>query len=439
METVMRSRRLVSVGLGMMLVASACGSGGSSEEMAAPDDVAVAEITERQDAPDVGEAALDAQSAANAQFALDLYAATVASEDGNVALGPYSVTMALAMTLAGAEGATAEEIAQAMHVADEQATHDALAALDLAVRDAVSDDLRLDIANQLWGQRDFEFEAAFLDLLAGHYGAPFALEDFENDAAGARERINDWVSDATQDKIPDLFPENAFNHLTRLVAVNAMYLDAPWHWQLDDEDTALAPWILPTGGIVQVPMMRLTPGDEPISLRTAVTDDWQAVELPYVGERLSMLVVEPVDFAAFEASLEASTLGSIDAALHPVAIDHLTMPKFAVDTELDLVPILQELGIRTAFERNAADFTGITRAAPLVVSGAYHRAVVEVDESGTEAAAATGMVFEDVSACLGCEEEIDLDNPFIFAIRDTETGAILFLGRVTDPRETAEP
>jgi serpin B len=166
-----------------------------------------------------------------------------------------------------------------------------------------------------------------------------------------------------------------------------------------------------------------------------VTDEWQAVELPYEDERLSMVVIEPTDFARFEEGLDASSLTAVVDQLEPVDIDHLTLPKFTVDTSIDLVPVLESLGVRDAFAEGRADFSGITRAAPLVVSGIYHQAVVEVDEAGTEAAAATGAVFQEVSGCVGCPEDIDIDNPFLFAIRDTETGTVLFLGRVTDPRE----
>ncbi len=388
---------------------------------------------ERDTSPQVTGADLDALVAGNSQFALDLYA-SLAPEEGNLFFSPHSISVALAMTLAGAEGNTEAEMAQALSFGlPEPDLHAAFNALDLELASRAagteeSDGFQLNVVNAIWGQEGFGFEQPFLDLLAVHYDAGLRILDFFTDPEGARQQINDWIAAQTADRIQDLLPPGSITGDTRLVLTNAIYFNAAWETAFEEEETADGAFALLDGGLVTVPMMHAgtVPGWH------AEGDGWALAELPYDDVPMSMVLVVP-DFGRFaeiEAGFDAAFLDGALAAATGKDLD-LTMPSFEFDHDIDLVPLLQSLGMVDAFVPGVADFTGISADAQLFVSDVLHKAFVSVNEAGTEAAAATAVVVGDT----GVPESatVLVDRPFLFVIRDQPTGAILFAGRVVDP------
>ncbi len=376
----------------------------------------------------------DVQNVASSMesFGTGLYAA-IATGHGNVVFSPASIMTALAMTYAGARGVTAEEMAAVLHVdLDDPAFHAAMNALDLALESrsfkSGDDRVQLSIANSLWGQDGLAFEQPFLDTLAKDYGTGMRLVDFKAAAEKARVQINDWVASQTNDKITDLIPAGVLNYLTRLVLVNAVYMDATWAHQFDPNDTSDGSFTTLAGTQVTVPMMRQTS-----SFSYAKGDGWQAVQLPYSGNRLAMLLIVPDQgrFTDVEQELGSGLLSEAVSGLSPASVA-LTVPKFTFRTQAQLGSALKTLGMPTAFDPSSADFSGMTTEEQLLIDKVIHEAYIAVDEEGTEAAAATAVVMRATSAPM-VDVTFEIDRPFIFALRDTETGALLFLGRVVDP------
>lgn len=393
----------------------------------------------RVSSPEVPGADLQALVAGNSHFAFDLYR-MLRAEAGNLFLSPYSISTALAMTYAGARGETERQMADTLHFTlPQERLHPAFNALDLAVtRPGQSAEeaeyFRLSVANSLWGQRDYSFLAEFLDLLAQNYGAGLRLVDFESAPEPARLAINRWVSDQTEGKIKGLIPPGAITDLTRLVLANAIYFDARWVYPFDKGSTQDETFNLLDGRQVNAPMMRM---DRPALLRYAQGAGYQAVELPYEGDRASMLLLVPDagTFADFETALDADLIATTVASLQPQLID-LTLPKFSYNADFSLADTLASLGMPDAIcGYGNADFSGMDGIGELCISAVLHKAFVAVDEAGTEAAAATAIVVGLTSAQPAAAIELRIDRPFIFLIRDARTGSILFLGRVLDPTE----
>jgi serpin B len=389
---------------------------------------------ERITSPDVspGEEALLVEG--NSAFAFGLYQA-LKEEESNLFYSPYSISLALAMTYAGARGETAEQMAETLQfILDQDSLHPAFNWLDaeLASRGEGAqgkdgEGFRLNIVNAIWGQKDYSFLPAFLDVLAENYGAGLRILDFISETEKSRVTINDWVSDQTEGRIKDLIPRGEIDALTRLVLTNAIYFNAAWAYPFDEKATANGPFYLLDGGQVSVPMMKQTE-----SFGYTEGEGYQAVELTYDGDELSMVILLPEagQFQAFEDQLQAQEVGDIISDLQPAQVA-LTMPKFEFDSEFSLKDTLTEMGMPIAFS-GAADFSGMTGAPDLCISEVLHKAFVSVDEAGTEAAAATAVIVGETAAP-GQQVEVTIDRPFIFLIRDIETGAILFVGRVLNP------
>jgi serpin B len=370
----------------------------------------------------------------NSGFAFDLYQALRESE-GNLFYSPHSISLALAMTYAGARAETEGQMADTLQFTlPQERLHPAWNALDQVLSSrgegAAGKDgegFRLNIVNAIWGQTGFDFLQAFLDTLAVNYGAGLRLLDFQNDPEGSRQTINDWVAEQTEGRIEDLIPAGAIDDLTRMVLTNAIYFNAAWRYPFDEAATQDGTFHLPDGGEVTVPMMRQTE-----YLGYAEGEGYQVVDLPYDGNELSMVLLVPDEstFAEFERSLDAGTVDGIlgDLRRNQVA---LTMPKFEFDAKLGLANTLAAMGMPDAFS-GSADFSGMTGERDLFISDVVHQAFVSVDEAGTEAAAATAVIMKLTSAPEPATE-LTVDRPFIFFIRDIETGAILFVGRVVDP------
>ena len=438
-------RRLMTIALATAtLVAVACGGGANGNDDGPADGQPPPPPTDGGSAgsvlvADVDRAPatlVDARSAADAvdAFAADLYA-LLAVEDGNLVFSPYSAAVALAMTLTGAQGETAAQMEVVLHAALAGDLNTGFNALDSALAqrsttydrgDGTTDTLELSTANALWGQDGVAFLDAFLETLAANYGAGLRIVDFVANTESSRQTINDWVADQTRTRIPELIPRGVLSSNTRLVLTNAIYLKAPWLFPFRDGATTDLPFHRFDGSSVDVPLMQLN-----MKLRYTQGDGYQAFELPYINNELAMLVIVPDEgsFSTVEAALDPTTLARIARRLDEAQVD-LRFPKFEFRTQVSLPDALSELGMRIAFT-GAADFSGMTGNPGFFISDVIHEAFIAVDEQGTEAAAATAVAVNVSAAALFVE--LDVDRPFLFAIRDLQTGAVLFLGRIVDP------
>ena len=394
---------------------------------------------DRTDSPQATDQDLETVVRGNNAFALDLYR-TLSNGEGNLFYSPFSISQALAMTLAGARGETERQMADTLHYSLPQSRlHSSFNALDqeLASRGAgfqgeENQYFQLKIANAIWGHQGYEFLPEFLDALAEHYGAGLRSLDFAGAPEESRVTINDWVSEETEEKIKDLLPPGAIDSSTRLVLTNAIYFNATWSWPFDKKVTQKRPFHLAEGGKVEVPMMVETSKD---FYGYAKGNGYQAVDVPYSLREMSMTILLPDKgkFGKFEDSLNANIL---DQIIHDIKIDYvtLTMPLFKFESEFNLVQTLAGMGMPDAFG-DRADFSGMTGTKGLRVSAVVHKAFVSVDEEGTEAAAATGLMV----ALSGPSKDpipVTVNRPFIFLIRDKATGTVLFLGRVMNPDPT---
>ena len=378
---------------------------------------------------------LEALVDGNNAFAFDLYHQVVEGSD-NLFYSPYSISIALAMTYAGARNETERQMARTLHFElPQDRLHTTFNSLDqeLNARGEGAqgkDDkgFRLNIVNAIWGQKDYSFLQDYLDTLARNYGAGLRVLDFQGAPEPSRLIINDWVEEQTEDRIKDLIPPGAINVLTRLVLTNAVYFNAAWESQFKKDFTAPGPFHLLDGAEVSVPMMRQT-----ASFRYAAGADFETIELPYDGHELSMVILLPAAgrFESFDDSLDYGVVESAIGAMGPIQLG-LTMPRFKMETEFNLNGALSALGMGIAFEPGAADFSGMDGGRDLFISDVVHKAFVEVDEAGTEAAAATAVIMSATS--MPAEPvQVTIDRPFVFLIRDIETNSILFLGRVMNP------
>ncbi len=416
------------------------GCGISAPETGEPAGVEeVSSDKERVSAPDVPEEDITVLTDGNLAFALDLYH-QVKAKDENLFYSPYSISVALAMTYAGARGETAQQMAETLHYdLPQEKLHPAFNALDqiLASRgeeelpEDSGDPFQLSIANALWGQKDYHFEQAFLDTVAENYGAGLRLLNFLEKAEEARQTINQWVYEKTEGKIEDLIPKGGVGAATRLVLTNAIYFNASWLEKFPQDRTEDGPFHTLEGETVTVPMMSYA---SPQNFRYQDGSNYQVVELPYVGHKVSMLVIVPDEgaFGSFEEGLSLEKMQEILGNLEGQAVS-LTFPKYEFESELSLARILAEMGMPAAMS-GEADFSGMTGSKDLFISDVFHKAFVSVDEEGTEAAAATAVVMTE-SAMPASPVELTVDRPFFFLIRDNETGAVLFFGRVLNPAE----
>ncbi len=388
----------------------------------------------RVTSPNVPADDLAALVTGNTRFAFNLYQ-QVRGEPKNLIYSPYSISLALAMTYAGARTETEQQMADALQFTlPQDRLHPAFNALDLALANraaplspAGGQGFKLRIVNRLWGQAGYSFLAEFLDVLAENYGAGLALLDFIAATEASRVAINNWVSEQTAGRIADLIPQGTIDASTRLVLTNAIYFKAAWSQQFDERDTLDKPFNLLDGSQVTVPMMRQT-----ASFGYATGDGYQVVELPYEGHQLSMVVLLPAAgrFDEFEAQLDGARVESTVSGISSRRLD-LSMPKFTFTLDLGLKAVLGALGMPIAFS-DLADFSGMNGARDLLIGDVIHKAFVAVDEQGTEAAASTAVIV--IATAVPTEpESVVIDRPFLFIIRDRQTAAILFVGRVLNP------
>ena len=384
--------------------------------------------------PDVTADDLDILVEGNSAFALYLYQ-QLRTREGNLFYSPHSISVALVMTYAGARGDTETQMADAMDFSlPQDRLHPAFNRLDLelAQRGAGAqgkdgEGFRLNIVNAIWGQRDYQFLAEFLDVLAENYGAGLRVLDFINAPEESRLTINDWVSEQTEERIKDLIPPGVIDTLTRLVLTNAIYFNAAWALPFNEAATSDGTFYLLSGDEVVVPMMGQTE-----SFGYVEGDGYQAVELPYDGNELSMVILLPESgqFDTFEGALDLPELNEILGGLTYQQVA-LKMPSFEFEDSFALKSILSEMGMPVAFSPGA-DFSGMTASRELSITEVVHKAFVSVDEAGTEAAAATAVIV-GLTSVPAQPVTVNIDRPFIFLIRDLKTGSILFFGRVLDP------
>ena len=395
----------------------------------------------RNTAPQLTETDLVTLAADQAAFAVSLYqtvAASPGSDGKNLFLSPHSVSTALAMAYAGARGATKAEMKTALHygLADD-ALHGGFDYLDLALssrgQNAKAKDgrpFRLSVANSVWAQKGATFEAPFLDTLAVSYGAGVNVVDFSGATEAARVTIDGWVEEKTESRIKELIQKDTLDPATRLILVNAVYFNAAWSTKFTDGATAPAAFTKLDSSVVQVATMHT-------AMTGGYTKDaaFEAIELPYDGGETSMLVIAPTrgTFTAFESSLTGAKVLDVLAGLEQKPV-RLSFPKAKLDGRFDLVESLMAMGMKTAFS-GGADFGGISSTEALQIGAVVHQTFLDIDEGGTEAAAATEIGFIESSyqeppAYLS----MDVDRPYLVAIVDRPTKTLLFLGRILDPK-----
>jgi serpin B len=352
----------------------------------------------------------------NNQFAFDLYNYV---DDGNVFYSPYSISTALAMTYEGANGNTAAQMAEVMHYPDDMKNDYAF----LYNAFNVNEDYKLYTANALWMQEDYGFLPDYVDTVMNYYGGEANYVDYVTNANGATDEINDWVEDKTNNKIKDIIPDGQLNELTRLVLTNAIYFKGDWLKEFEKSNTYDANFYLDDGSTTTVDMMRNS--EEEFGYYE--NDDVQVLEMLYEGEELSMLVVLPK-----EGDVEL-TLDNFEEWRNGLVEQDVNVyfPKFTFETKYFMKETLIEMGMEDAFSETLADFSGMDGTDDLLIDQVIHQAFVEVDEKGTEAAAATAVIMRLEAAVQ--MTEFKADHPFMFFIQDKETGTILFMGNVEDP------
>lgn len=429
----------------LIAAASALGTWACTGSGSAGTQTRVTSTVQRDTAPSVPSTNETALVSGNTDFAFSLYhgLSTLGggSTTGNLFYSPYSVSLALAMTYAGANGATATQMATALGFALPEATlNPAFDKLDLAIEakptGAMGADgapFALTLADSLWGDEHVTFAPPFVNAIAEYFGAPLWTVDFQHEPNQAATAINIWVASETANNIPQLIGANEITDQTELVIVNAVYFNAAWSTQFDPSMTQTGTFTRADGSTVQAPMM----SSGQVATSYAKGTNYQAVDLPYAGSTTSMVVVLPDEgaYSAVEAGLGGAFFESVTQALG-FSEGTLTMPRFKIHgASVELIPQLEALGMTDAFDPSAADFTKMIPAGGVYLSHVIHQAFVDVDEGGTVAAAATAVI-GTATAAFSNPFSVTLDRPFFFFIRDLATHTVLFVGRENDP--TAE-
>jgi serpin B len=358
-------------------------------------------------------------------FALNLYQ-RYSHGTGNILFSPYSISTALSMTYEGARGETAEEMEAVFGFLTEPSErHPSVASIYNTLNHG-DHDYALHTVNALWIQQDYQILEEYLDCISSYYGGDANILDFVSEPEESRRIINIWVEDRTNERIKDLFPSGSIDSLVRLVLTNAIYFKGDWLYEFDPDETCVEDFYVTPSNVVEVDMMNIH-----TSFNYAETEGLQILELPYSGEDISMLVMLPKEghMGEVEAKLSMGRLGELVGMMEETDVD-VYLPRFTFDTKYFMMEDLAEMGMQTAFTDDA-DFSGITGTRELYIDKVIHQAFIEVNEKGTEAAAATGVSVRLTSALPG--ELFRVDHPFIFLICDWDTGVIMFMGRVSDP------
>jgi len=372
----------------------------------------------------------------NTSFGINLYH-SLRQDDNNLIFSPFSISLALAMAQAGAQNDTLQQMNDVlMFSIPSEELHPAINALQLELNNRENSeyeegkkDFELNIVNAIWGEKTYSFLPEYLDLLAENYGAGLRLADFITQPDTSRKEINQWISDQTNDRIHDLLPEDSISTLTRLVLTNAIYFKASWLHQFEPAMTDDGDFTLLSGEVIQVPMMQQTE-----TFSYARENGFQLVILPYEGNKLSMLIILPDEdnFTQVEDALGNIDVKDLMGSSSNEQVN-LKMPKFKIESSFGLADPLEVLGMKDAFISGSADFSGMDGTHDLYISAVQHKAFIEVDETGTEAAAATAVVVGIESMPADEPVNVSIDRPFLFFIVDNDSGSVLFMGRVMNP------
>ncbi len=393
---------------------------------------------QRELSPSVDSEQITALAKDNTTFAMRFYD-QIRDQDGNLIYSPFSISLALSMALAGAAGDTQTAMMDTLQLTlPEETLFPAYDALLLAIQaseektnqEMEGNPFKLNIANSIWGQAGFTFKEPFLDTLARYFGAGMYTVDYQQDPEAARQAINDWVAQQTENKIQNLIPQGAIDTMTRLVLANAIYFNGSWLYPFSEQRTTEAPFNLLDGSQSTVDMMSLT-GEH---LTYGDGDGYQVVQLPYLSTDFVMTILVPDEgrFTEFEGALTPDFLTLVENDMTMQRVD-LQMPKFDFETSINANDPLSALGMGVAFDPQQADFSGMTDEEKLLITDVLQKATITVDESGTEAAAATSVVMGVTSAMPGEPISLVIDRPFLFFIEHQPTGSILFMGRVVQP------
>lgn len=370
----------------------------------------------------------------NSAFAFDLYGKLRAGK-GSIFFSPYSISDALAMTYGGARGNTEKEMAKTLRFSlGQKGLHPAFAELESHLNEIQrSGNVNLSVANSIWPKEGYNFLPEYIDLLKKYYGVSVTPLDYANAVEASRKTINKWVEDKTRDKIKELIKPGLLDNMTRLVLTNAIYFKGNWASQFKPDATRESEFIVSPGKSVKVRMM-----NRKGEYRYAELDSLQVLELPYAGDELSMLVLLPKQAGGLEALERALSLENLDmwkGRLEQGEVD-VFLPKFKMTSQFELKDTLSSMGMVDAFT-GGSDFSGMDGTRWLFISAVIHKAFVDVNEKGTEAAAATAVIVKLRSMPMPAST-FRADHPFIFLIQDNKTGSILFMGRVMDPADTGE-
>lgn len=391
----------------------------------------------RNTTPDVSSTDIDKGVTDNTQFAMDLYGRLVSDidESDNLFYSPYSISVALSMAYGGAEGETKKQMQSTLHFnLEEPKLYESFNALDLALtsrgKNAEGIDgtpFQLHIVNDTWGQKDGGFLENYLNLLSEYYGADLKTLDFAANPETSRAVINEYISEQTQNCINDLLPKGTISDMTRMVLTNAIYFNAAWANQFEEENTSPQPFTSLKGTEKSVPTMHQTE-----YMGHMAGDGFDAVSLGYDGGEMSMVFILPAagEFSEFESQLSADLLQNVFDGLESKRV-RLSLPSFEFETGMLLKKQLKALGMEEPFGESA-DFSGMTGDREFLISDVIHKAFVKVNENGTEAAAATAIVMDVTSADPEEPITMTIDRSFFFVIRDNLTGTILFAGRMVD-------
>ena len=381
--------------------------------------------------------------AGNNEFAFDLYA-RLRSKEGNLFFSPYSISTALALAYCGARGQTESQMAAVLHLptspGETAVLKETLAqtrfhsAFGEIIKDLNSrgekGGYQLSVANALWGQKGYGFLEEYLELIETNYGGKLNEVDFVRSAETARKTINRWVEQKTNNKIKNLIPKGVLDSMTRLVLTNAIYFKGNWARQFIKDKTKDAPFTLADGEKVDAAMMNQT-----AEFNYLETGGFQGLELPYVDDDLSMIIMLPKEIDGldeFEKTLTVENLSKWLRKLYKREVV-VSVPKFKMTSQFGLASVLKSMGMTDAFSSNA-NFSGINGKRDLFISAVIHKAYVDVNEEGTEAAAATAVTIKLTSIGPARIPIFRADHPFLFLIRDNHSGSILFIGRVMNPK-----
>lgn len=389
-------------------------------------------------APTGRAATLDSLVESNTAFGLNLYG-EFASTPGNIFFSPYSISTCLAMLYAGAQGDTETQMAQVLGVASGEDFASLFGELQLDVEsDQLPNAIQLNVANALWTQESYPFLPSFLGIASNQFQASINQADFETQAAAVTQTINNWVAQETQNKIQNILPAGSIDALTRLVLANAIYFKGTWATTFEPSNTLNEPFYLAKTTRVDAQIMH-----QPTLLANYMeTEQFQALELPYASNQLSMVILLPSQIdgiGQMEEQLSPAFLSGVLGQMSPVNVN-IFLPKFTLESYFDLGGTLAELGMPDAFTPGVADFAGIDGTTFLYITHVFHKAWGEVDEQGTEAAAATVITVgtEAVGVPLPPPRIFRADHPFIFFIRDTQSGSVLFFGRLANPNPSGD-